>query len=328
MLTIVLKRRYNLAFLWQKTCTMKLLRGLINTPFFENGCVVTIGNFDGVHLGHQQMLVALKQKAMSMNLPLVVIVFEPQPLEYFKELAAPARLSRLRDKLCFLSLYGVDSVLCLSFNQWVANLSPQEFADNVLFERLNAKFVMVGEDFRFGHKREGDFDYLKKYAKSRLCEVEALPLIYVEGSRVSSTRIRAALADGNLALVKRLLGRDFSMFGRVAHGDKRGRQLGIPTANLYLHRLVSPIQGVFCVQVAGINQALCNGVANVGTRPTVDGTQSLLEVNLFDFNQEIYGKNIEVRFVKKIRKEKKFDSLEQLKTQIFDDIESAKHYFM
>jgi riboflavin kinase / FMN adenylyltransferase len=307
---------------------MKLLRGLINTPFFDDGCVVSIGNFDGVHLGHQKMLIELRETATRLRLPLVVIVFEPQPLEYFKGKEAPARVSRLRDKLHFLSLYGVDTILCLHFNQTLAESSPKAFVDKVLFEKLNAKYVMVGEDFRFGHKRCGDFNYLKTYAKSYDCEVMALPLINYEDRRVSSTRIRAALNDGDLCLAKRLLGRDFSMFGRVAHGDKRGRELGIPTANIYLHRLVSPIQGVFCVQVAGINHTLINGVANVGTRPTIDGSQSLLEVHLFDFNQEIYGKNIEVRFIKKLRKEKKFESLDELKIQIFSDINQAKYYFM
>lgn len=306
---------------------MKLYRGLHNTPQIITGCVATVGNFDGVHLGHQAMLANLIEKAKQRNLPSVVVLFEPQPLEYFCPDKAPARLNRLRDKLSQLDKCGVDIVVCLSFNLSLANLEAKQFAQQVLFEQLNVQYLMVGEDFRFGKDRKGDFALLNRLGQLHQCQVEAMSTVIChQNRRISSTRIRQALVDSDLSLVKQLLGRAFSMFGRVAHGDKRARLWGIPTANVFLHRLVVPIQGVYCVR-AVIGDKMFNGVANVGTRPTVDGTRSLLEVHLFEFNAQIYGQVIEVEFIAKLRNEQRFESIEQLKQQILADVDAAKDYF-
>lgn len=306
---------------------MKLYRGLHNTPRLANGCVASIGNFDGVHLGHQAMLSQLKAQSLALNLPAVVIVFEPQPLEYFQGNKAPARLSRLRDKMALFSQCQIDIVVCLSFNAYLANLSPEQFASQVLFKHLNVHYLMVGEDFRFGKDRGGDFELLDRLCQHNNCQLAAMPTVSSEqGKRISSTAIRHALMTGDLVSANALLGRNFSIYGRVAHGDKRAREWGIPTANVFLRRMSAPLQGVYCV-TATIDDNVHAGVANIGTRPTVDGTKSLLEVHLFDFEQEIYGRLIAVEFKHKLRNEQRFDSIELLKQQILDDARQARAYF-
>ena len=305
---------------------MELYRGLHNTPKMVDGCVATIGNFDGVHLGHQKMISALKHNADRLGLPAIVIVFEPQPLEYFLQKKAPARLCRLRDKVYFLASQKIDAILSLPFNHHLANLSPQNFVETVLFQHLKVKHLIVGEDFQFGKNRQGNFPLLKRLGEENNCVVDALPTVSQGNERISSTRIRQVLEQGDLGCVEQLLGRPFSMFGRVAHGDKRARQWGIPTANIYLHRLVSPLQGVYCIN-AVIDGEIHEGVANVGTRPTVDGTKSLLEVHLLNFNRDIYAKNIEVRFMHKLRDEQRFDNVEALKQQILADVANCAAFF-
>lgn len=306
---------------------MELIRGLHNLKPQHQHCVVTIGNFDGVHLGHQALLKKLIAKGKELNLPTVAIIFESQPNEYFYKDKIPARLMRLREKIRALEKCGIDRVLCLRFNKDLADLSAENFIQNILWEKLRVHYVVIGDDFRFGHFRKGDFAMLQKFGENKGFTVEKMPTLILAGQRVSSTRIREALAAGDLLVAEKLLTRPFVLSGRVAHGDKRGRIIGFPTANIYLHRKAVPILGVYVVQVHGLDAKSVKGVANVGNRPTVGGVRSLLEVHLFDFDDDIYGKHVDVEFIKKLRDEKKFDSVELLKEQIMQDAEEARKYF-
>ncbi|WP_455204810.1 bifunctional riboflavin kinase/FAD synthetase [Kaarinaea lacus] len=306
---------------------MELIRGLHNLKPQHRHCVATIGNFDGVHLGHQAVIRQLAEKARELDLPAVAITFEPQPLEFFKPEVAPPRLTRLREKLLALDPHAVDRVLCLDFNAHLANLSAEEFIKTVLLDGLGVCYLVVGDDFKFGKGRSGDFDLLVRAGKEHGFEVVNTHSYTQNNERVSSTLIRKGLACGDLEGVKQLLGRPYSMCGRVAHGDKRGRTIGFPTANIYLHRHNTPILGVYAVQMNNVENEPVNGVANIGTRPTVCGTKTLLEVHLFNFDRDIYGAHVEVMFVEKIRDEKRFESFEALKDQIHRDVQQAKKIF-
>jgi len=306
---------------------MQLLRKAKLAEHDHAGSVVTIGNFDGVHLGHQLLLKQLRDKARELALPAIVVIFEPQPNEYFMGQKAPPRLMRLREKLLSIDQLNINRVICLHFNQQFAQLSALYFVQNILITGLRARYLLVGKDFRFGHQRRGDLALLQRCGQQQGFEVVGMANVDVEGQRVSSTRIRQALGMGDLATAQQLLGRPFFMSGRVAHGAKRGRILGFPTANIYLHRKAVPILGVYAVKVYGLQATSLYGVANVGNRPTVNGTRSLLEVHIFDFDREIYGRHVNVEFVHKLRDEKRFDSLDLLKQQIFRDAEEARKYF-
>ena len=310
---------------------MELIRGLQNLKPRHKGCVATIGNFDGVHLGHQAVISQLQSKAAEIQLPVVVITFEPQPQEYFRPDDVPARLTRFREKLDVLKTLSVDRVLCLQFNEYLASLTAEQFVQQILVDGLGVKYLVVGDDFKFGKGRTGDFNYLTSIAPQLGFEVSDTHSYSFQGSRVSSTRIRNALEEGDLALAHLMLDRNYSMCGRVAHGDKRGRTIGFPTANIYLHRKSSPVYGVYAVQFHSNDPRLgkdtLNGVANVGQRPTVGGTRTLLEVHLFDFEGDIYGAYVQVSFLHKIRKEQRFESFEALKAQIANDVEEAKAFF-
>jgi riboflavin kinase/FMN adenylyltransferase len=306
---------------------MELIRGLHNLRPRHHGCVATIGNFDGVHLGHQHVLGELAQKAAALKVPAVVITFEPQPQEWFRPQECPARLTRFREKILALRRLAVDRVLVLSFTQKLASMAPAEFVQQVLVDGLGIQHLVVGDDFRFGAKRAGDFAYLQQAGTEFGFSVENMRSFEVEGARVSSTGIRDALAVGDLQAAARLLGRPYRMNGRVAHGDKKGRTIGFPTANIHLHRKVSPIRGVFAVEVYGIPGEPVAGVANVGTRPTVGGTRLQLEVHLFDFNAEIYGHHVSVDFLQRIRDEQRFDSFDLLRQQIDRDAQQAREFF-
>lgn len=262
-----------------------------------------------------------------MGLPIAAIVFEPQPNEYFAPDRAPPRLTRLREKLHALGACEVERVLCLRFGKALASMSPQSFVNTILVEGLGVRHLAVGDDFRFGAKRQGDYDFLVGEGKRAGFGVQSTGTIVDEGNRVSSTRIREALTAGDLALAERLLGRPYSMLGRVVFGEQRGRQLGFPTANVDLHREVSPLRGVFAVEVKGIGAGSLPGVANVGNRPTLGGHRDQLEVHLFDFADSIYGQHLEVVFRVRIRDELRFDSLQALKTQISSDALAARHWF-
>lgn len=306
---------------------MELIRGLQNIRSKHCGCVATIGNFDGVHLGHQAVLGQLAEKAAELGLPTVLITFEPQPMEYFVPDKVPARLTRFREKILALQRYSVDRVCCLSFNGKLAKLSAEDFIEQVLVEKLGVKYLVVGDDFRFGLNRAGTFEMLVEAGKKYGFQVVSMHTFEIDAERVSSTRIRSALEKGDMASAEKLLGRRYRMSGRVAHGEKLGRELGFPTANIHLHRHASPIQGIFVVEVFGLDQEPIQGVASVGTRPTVNETKALLEVFLLDFNQDIYGRHIQVSFLKKLRDEEKFDSLDELIKQIQLDVEQAQAYF-
>ena len=306
---------------------MELIRGLHNLRPAHHGCVATIGNFDGVHLGHQAVIGQLAEKADALGLPAVVITFEPQPREYFAPDTSPPRLTRLREKLEALRRYAVRRVLCLHFNRKLAEMSADAFIRRILVEGLDVKYLVVGDDFRFGRNRSGTFADLQAAGERHGFQVAHMHTFSVDGERVSSTRVRHALERGDMETAARLLGRDYRMSGRVAHGAKLGRQLGFPTANIFLHRNASPLQGIFVVEVYGLEQEPMPGVASIGTRPTVDGTRTLLEVFLFDFEQDIYGRHIQVSFLHKLRDEEKFDSLEALKRRIEQDVVEARSYF-
>lgn len=306
---------------------MRLIRGLHNLDPALRGCAATIGNFDGVHLGHQAVLGQLAERAAELCLPTTVILFEPQPQEYFTPDQAPPRLTRFREKLVALRRFSVDRVLCLRFDRRLAELSAEEFIRRVLVDGLGVRYLVVGDDFRFGKGRAGDFDSLVQAGRHAGFPVVNMHSFELGGARVSSTRIREALGAGDLEAAAQMLGRPYRMLGRVAHGDKRGRTIGFPTANLFLHRRSTPVQGVFAVELYGLDTEPLYGVANVGTRPTVDGTRSLLEVHLFDFSADIYGRQVAVDFMHKIRAEKKFASFDELKLQIQRDVEQARNFF-
>jgi riboflavin kinase/FMN adenylyltransferase len=311
---------------------LKLIRGIANMPDPFPGCVATMGNFDGIHIGHQQLIQQLLQHAQRWRLPSVVITFEPQPNEFFSshyphQKPIPPRLMRLREKMRVLEQLGVDYVLCLTFDEQLATLSAVDFIKTIFVEQLKLAHICVGDDLHFGYKREGDIKLLKKLASSHQFSVDQIPTFYLAAERVSSTWVRMALEAGDLATAHRLLGRNFGLSGRVAHGHKRGRMIGFPTANLFLHGKAVPLHGVFAVKTYGLGIQPILGVANIGNRPTVDGTRSLLEVHLFDFDQDIYGQHIYVEFMHKIREEKKFDSFEFLKEQILKDAQEARGYF-
>ncbi len=306
---------------------MELIRGLHNLRARHRGCVATIGNFDGVHLGHQAVIGQLAEKSAEFGLPSLVIIFEPQPLEFFAPGKAVARLTRLREKLQALRRFAVDRVLCIRFNRAFADLPAQEFIDRVLVEKLGVKYLVVGDDFRFGHNRTGNYALLQAAGVRHNFHVTHMHTFSIDGERVSSTGVRAALAAGDLMHAEKLLGRRFRMSGRVAHGNKLGRQLGFPTANLFVHRKVTPVAGIYVVELFGLDDNPLPGVASVGTRPTIDGTRCLLEVHLFDFNRDIYGRHIHVEFLKKLRDEERYDSLEILRRQIEIDATQARSYF-
>lgn len=306
---------------------MKLLRGL-GSPDLQTDTVAVIGNFDGVHRGHQALVAAVKEQAMQTGLPLLVIVFEPQTREYFLKSQSPPRLTPLRKKIQVLSKLGVDLVCCLRFNQPIAQMSATEFANNVIFSRLKVKHLFVGNDFRFGCDRKGDIGLLQTIAQSYHAQISIYPDVILNQQRISSTLVRKALQVGQLDEAEQLLGRPFSLCGRVIYGQAQGRQWGVPTANLKMSRRPLPLHGVFLVRVLLANGAVKQGVANIGCRPTVDGHKNLLEIHLFDFSDTLYGQWVEVFFLRKLRDERKFESKEALIAQIHADVASAKTYFI
>ena len=307
---------------------MELLRGLHNLKTEHKGCVLSIGNFDGVHLGHSAVLSRLLVEAERLQLPATVLTFEPQPEELFAGDNAPARLSRLRDKFVQLDKLGLERLLCISFTHKFANLSAQDFIEQLLIKQLDVKFLVVGDDFHFGYQRQGDFNLLKKAGKQYGFEVVDTQSLLQHKQRISSTRIRDLLAIGELQQAARLLGRKYSITGRVGHGRKLGRTIGVPTANLLLKRRVSPVSGVFAVSILGIDKKVYQGVANIGQRPTVQGVRQQLEVHLFDFNGDLYGMQLEVVLETKLRDEVRFNSFAELKVQIEKDIQQAREWHL
>jgi riboflavin kinase/FMN adenylyltransferase len=307
---------------------MEFIRGQHNLRPRHHGCVATIGNFDGVHLGHQAILNQLTEPAGRLRLPRLVITFEPQPQEFFAgPTAPPARLMRLREKLLALEGLGIERVLCLAFDRQLAAMPAETFIEDLLVARLGIRHLVIGDDFRFGHRRAGDFAMLVAAGQQNGFDVVDNHSYMVEGERVSSTWVRQALGWGDLELAAQLLGRPYDMCGRVAHGDQRGRTLGFPTANIYLHRRATPVYGVYAVVMSGPGLKLWPGVANVGRRPTVQGVREQLEVHLLDFQGDLYGKHVKVDFLHYLRPEQRFASLDALRQQIQRDEQDARNWF-
>jgi riboflavin kinase/FMN adenylyltransferase len=305
---------------------MELIRGLHNLRERHRGCVATIGNFDGVHRGHQQVLSGVSRKAQELGVPSVVIIFEPQPREFFAPDAAPPRLTRFGEKIRLLEAEGVDRVLCLSFNERLRALSAEQFIESLLLEGLGVKHFVVGDDFRFGCDRRGDYALLKAAGERHGFTVAETETLILEDERVSSSRIREALGANNLMLASRLLGRRYRVTGRVQHGQKIGRELGAPTANVRMHKYACPLKGVYAVR-GHLRNAQFNGVCNVGSRPTVNGVRPVLEVHLLDFKGDLYGELLSVEFLHPMRPEKRFDGLDALRDQIAKDISAARTWF-
>jgi riboflavin kinase/FMN adenylyltransferase len=305
---------------------MEFIRGRHNLAPRHRGCAITIGNYDGVHLGHQAVIRQLVQRARALGAPAAVVVFEPQPLEFLRPQVAPARLMRITDKVEALGRLDVDRALCMHFDRELAALSAEAFIDEILVKQLGVRYLVVGEDFRFGAERRGDFAMLVEAGRRLHFETASTPTLLLDGERVSSTRVRQTLARDDFPAAEKLLGHRYSICGRVAHGNKLGRTLGVPTANIHLHRRRMPLVGIFVVEIE-LDGSLYPGVASIGSRPTIDGTQVLLEAHLFDFNRDIYGSRITVIFLHKLRDEKRFDSLEALKDAMAEDIRRSKDYF-
>jgi riboflavin kinase/FMN adenylyltransferase len=306
---------------------MELIRGIHNIRARHHGCVLTIGNFDGVHRGHKALLQQLKREGERLGLPVMVMIFEPQPLELFAVDRAPARLTRLRDKARYLADAGVDYLLCVTFDSRFAANTAQAFVSQLLVEKLGVKFLMVGDDFRFGAGRTGDFSLLQKAGAEFGFDVISTDTFCEGGLRISSTAIRDALRQDDLTLAENLLGHPYSISGRVVHGDALGRTIGFPTANLPLKRLVAPVKGVYAVEVFGLGPTPFPGVANIGTRPTVAGVRQQLEVYLLDVTMDLYGRHIDVVLRAKVRNEQRFASLDALKQQIANDVVTTREYF-
>ena len=289
--------------------------------------VLAIGNFDGVHLGHAALVRQLADAAVRLQSVPTVLTFEPHPREFFVPASAPARLTTLREKLELLGDSGASQAMICPFNAAFAALSADEFIERVLVRSLQVKHLIIGDDFRFGRGRVGDFAMLQAAGTRFGFTVETMPSVTVDGETVSSSAVRAALAAGEMERAARLLGRPYIIDGRVAHGDKIGRQLGFATANIRIKHNPLPMTGVFAVEVSGLGEKPLPGVANLGIRPTVGGTRPLLEVHLFDFNRDIYSAHISVRFVHKLRCEQRFPNLDALKAQIAADAATARAFF-
>ena len=302
---------------------MELIRGLVNLREHQRDCVVTIGTYDGIHLGHQELLRRLNEHGSRLGLPTVLLTFEPMPREYLSPEAPPARLTSLRERWRILAGMSVDSVLLLRFGEGLRNLPGEAFA-TLLAQDVKARAVVVGHDFRFGCNGEATAPMLADAGRRLGFSVDVVSPVMLEGERVSSSGLREALARGEFEFVKRRLGRPYSMRGRVVPGQRLGRDLGFPTANLRIERRRAPLQGIFAVRVHGVAQAPLPGVASLGTRPTVGGVHTLLEVHLFDFSADLYGLEIEVEFVAKLRDEEHFPTLEALVEQIHRDAADAR----
>ncbi len=285
---------------------------------------MTIGTFDGVHLGHQKMLNLLKEKGKEFNVPTVIVCFEPHPKEYFALKGRPHRLMNIREKYDAFSRLHIDYIWCLAFNKKLASLSAQAFVEDILLDFLDIKAIIIGSDFQYGYQREGNTQSLLAHGLDRGFEVISVPVMRENNLKISSTHLRRLIEQGLFAEAKSLLGFDYYMMGRVIKGEGRGRQVGVPTANVHVKPNHRPLHGVYAVYVELDAHRSVPGVANIGFRPTVNGKNFLLEVHLFDFRENIYGQQIKVSFIDKIRDEKKFSSFDELLKQIHQDIEQSK----
>ena len=301
---------------------MKVIRGAHNLRAHHKGCVATLGNFDGVHHGHQMILRHLVDKSSEYGVPSVLITFEPQPSEFFGGAAAPARLTRFREKLYLVARAGIDRVLLIPFNEQLAKVTAQEVIDTFLVDSLGVRHVVVGDDARFGREAKGDYRLLRAAGQKYGFGVSNFGSLVLDGERVSSTRVRECLMAGDLRAAERLLGHPYFIMGRVVTGQRLGRNLGSPTANIRLQRSKAALRGVYAVQ-SEWRDVCFPGVANIGLRPTVDGQELLLEVHLLDFDEDLYGEHLRVTFCHKVRDERKFDSIDALREQIRLDVARA-----
>ncbi|MEE3280068.1 MAG: bifunctional riboflavin kinase/FAD synthetase [Pseudomonadota bacterium] len=305
---------------------MEIIRGLHNITARHKGCVLTIGTFDGLHHGHQMLLSHLKAKSEELGCPNLLVTFEPQPREYFRGAVVPARLTRFREKVTILQGLGLDRILCIPFNERTRIIPAKDVIEGLLVNTLDVQYVVVGDDFQFGEGARGNYDTLKAAGDRFGFGVSHMGTLKFEHGRISSSRIRGALSSGEFELVEKLLGRPYFIMGRVVYGRQLGRQLGVPTANIRLQRYRAALEGVFAVTVIGLDREY-EGIANIGVRPTVDGKEPLLEVHIFDFDEDIYGKLLTVTFLKKVRDERTFDGLDSLKNQIKQDISETREWF-
>ncbi|MBT8110132.1 MAG: bifunctional riboflavin kinase/FAD synthetase [Gammaproteobacteria bacterium] len=305
---------------------MRLVRHQVDLPHSElaRGSVVTIGAYDGLHLGHTQLLDRVVKTARARGWPSIVMSFEPTPKEFFAAASPPARLMRFREKYEALADYGIDIFYCPRFDAAMRSIRADAFVRQILIHGLNARHIVVGDDFHFASRREGTIEHLRKASKALQFEVDQVPSIVVDGVRVSSTEIRDALADGNIGRATALLGRPYRMSGKVVKGRNVGRSLGYATANVDIRRRQSAVLGIFAVRVHGLPQGPLDGVASVGTRPTFDLCKPVLEVHLFDFDADIYGEYIHVDFLAHLRAEEKFSSVDELVAQMAIDAENAR----
>jgi len=307
---------------------LELVRGLYNIQPHQRGCAATIGNFDGIHIGHAALIDAIATRAQNLQARTCVISFEPLPMEYFATPEnVPPRLTWLREKWQALGDQRVDQLLLLRFNRQLATTSPADFIQQVLVDGLAISHLLVGDDFRFGLRREGDINMLREAGRRHNFTVEQADTIEHSGERVSSTRIRTLLKAGDLESAAALLGRPYALQGHVVHGAKLGRTIGFPTANLAMEGKNPPLRGVFAVRVTIDGAHSVEGIANLGEKPTVDGRRLSLEIHLLDFNSDLYGKRLRVSFHHKVRDEMKFDSLDALKRAIATDEANARHWF-
>ena len=283
-----------------------------------------MGNYDGVHLGHQQMIGVLKTRAAELRTAATVLVFEPSSKEFIDPEGAPPRLTRWREKFVALAAQGVDRLVTLRFDEYMRAMTPESFVDDLIVAGLGTRHMVVGNDFRFGCNAVGTIESLRAAGAARGFGVEQIEPFVFDGVRVSSTAVRERLAQSDYAGARRLLGRPYRILGRVIHGRELGRELGFPTANLRLMRRKPPVKGIMAARVFGIEAGPLTAVASLGTRPTVDGTDMLLEVHVFDFDGDLYGRELEVEFVAKLRDEIKFDSLDALKQQMKVDAAQAR----
>jgi len=311
---------------------MQLVRGLHNLRPSHRGCVLTIGNYDGLHLGHQAMLRTLRQHAARLNVPAAVMCFEPSPLEFLSSQrpgsVMPARLSRFREKFQNLAAYGVDRMMCVRFDARMQEVTAQAFVENILVNGLGVRWLVVGNDFRFAHARQGNTALLREMGPRFGFGVEEMAPYLVDSVRVSSSLVRDALAAGDMACAAKFLGRPYRMSGKVIAGQKLGRTLGFPTANLRLHRRTIPMTGIFAVRVSGPGLNAAPGVASLGTRPTVNGREPLLEAHVFDYAGDLYGKNLHVDFIARLRDELKFPNLDAMVVQMNEDARQAREILM
>jgi len=303
---------------------MELIRGLHNLRARHRGCALTIGNFDGVHRGHQAVFDQLARIATDGGLPATALTFEPQPREFFSGENAPARLTRFREKVQALAATPLERVVVARFTQAFSQMPAESFIDDVLVGALGVRHVVVGDDFHYGHRARGTFAALEEAGQRLGFGVTCCVTFEIDGRRVSSSWVRDALADGDLALAAKLLGRPYCIEGRVGRGRQLGRSIGYPTANVRLRRLSTALSGIFAVKLHGIDDQALPGVASLGTRPTVKGNEKLLEVHVFDFDRDIYARQVSVEFVEKLRDEAMFESLDALAVQIAEDAREAR----